>query len=144
MQYEPEFARNFMHRTLVIAQTYEGQFDATLLLNCLLGLLVVPKEALLDKIPKDSLDQFLTWGISPSSIKCYGKCDQGYEHPPNLRQLVRRMRNAVAHFRVEPKHNDGLVTAFSFKDNNGFHAELSLTEISDFVQRLAKHLEIQA
>lgn len=47
MQYEPDFAKSFMRRTLEIARDYKGPHDATLLINCMLGLLVVPKEALL-------------------------------------------------------------------------------------------------
>ncbi len=34
-----------MQHTLQILDKYDGEFDATLLVNCLLGLLVVPKES---------------------------------------------------------------------------------------------------
>lgn len=144
MEYEPQFARDFMHRTLTIAQEYVGPFDATLLINCLLGLLLVPKEALIDKIPPDPFERLSDWGISPKSIKGFGKCDYGHEHSPNLRQLVRRMRNAVAHFKIDPVHEDGEVAAFSFRDKNGFHAVISLSEIDTFVKKLAAHLEENA
>lgn len=120
MEYGPKFARDFMHRTLTIAQEYVGPFEATLPINCLLGLLVVPKETLIDKIPQSPFERLSDWGILPKSIKRFGKCDYGHEHSPNLRQLVRRMRNAVAHFRIDPVHKGGEVAAFSFCDKNWF------------------------
>ena len=100
MEYEPEFARSFMRRTLYIANSYGGEYDATLLVNCLLGLLIVPKEALLEKVPDTPFDSLAAWGIDPKSILCKGRSKEGHEESPTLRQLVRRLRNAVAHFRL--------------------------------------------
>ena len=144
MEYEPDFARSFMRRTLELVTGYEGPHDATLLVNCLLGLLIVPKEELIEKIPSIEFDGIADWGIRPGSIKKFGKCEFGHEHRPNLRQLVRRLRNSVAHFRIQPQHVAGQVAGYSFRDQNGFHAEVSLTEIKDFVSKLAAHLEKQA
>lgn len=145
MEYDPDFARSFMGRTLTLATEYDGPLDATLLINCLLGLLVVPKEALLiEKIPSTAFASIADWGISPTSIMSFGKCDQGHEHQPNLKQLVRRLRNAVAHFKIDPIHCDGQVTAFSFRDRNGFHAVIQLEELKEFVARLSKYLHENA
>ena len=66
MQFEKKFERDFMRRTLKLVQEYTGPYDATLLLNCLLGLLIVPKETSLDKIPTDPISKLKDWGISPS------------------------------------------------------------------------------
>ena len=144
MEYDSDFAKSFMRRTLEIAQQYQGPYDATLLVNCLLGLLVVPKESLIEKIPQDSFDKLSDWGMDPRSIKHFGKCDYGHAHQPNLRQLVRRLRNAVAHFRIDPVHVDGQVSGFRFEDRSGFKAVLTLAEMQAFVTRLAKHLEDHA
>lgn len=145
MEYDADFARSFMGRTLTLANEYQGPLDATLLINCLLGLLIVPKEALLiDKIPSAAFVSIEDWGISPNSIKSFGKCDQGHEHEPNLKQLVRRLRNAVAHFKIDPIHRDGKVTAFTFRDRNGFHADVPLAELKEFVVSLSNHLHDNA
>ena len=141
MEYEPNFAKSFMRRTLEIARDYAGPYDATLLVNCLLGLLIVPKEALIEKVPATPFQSLADWGINPTSIKSPGRCEYGHEHSPNLRQLVRRMRNAVAHFRIEPYPKTGQVQGFSFKDKNGFNAEISLDELQQFVIKLSGHLE---
>jgi hypothetical protein len=138
--YESDFAASFTKRTLEILKAYEGQRDATVLINCLLGLLVVPKEAMRERLPSVSFANLSEWGISSTSIRNPGQCDYGHAHQLDLRQLVRRLRNAVAHFRIEPEHTDGIVTAFSFKDGNGFHAVLTLQEIRDFVTKLCGHV----
>ena len=144
VEYEPDFPRSFMQRTLEIALEYSGPYDATLLINCLLGLLIVPKEALIEKVPTTPFESLADWGIQPSSIKSPGKCEYGHEHSLNLRQLVRRMRNSVAHFRIEPYPRQGEVQGFTFRDKNGFHAALSLNELQQFVVKLSGHLKSAA
>lgn len=144
MEYEPDFAKSFMHRTLEIARDYNGPYEATLLINCMLGLLVLPKEALIEKIPTTPFESLADWGIHPSSIRSPGTCEYGHEHSPNLRQLVRRMRNAVAHFKIEPFPSKGEVKGFTFKDRNGFNARLKLSELRAFVTKLSAHLESAA
>ena len=141
MEYEPEFAKCFMQRTLAIASGYQGPYDATLLINCLVGLLVVPKEILIEKVPDTPLESLIDWGVGPHSIKNSGKCEYGHKHTLNLRQLVRRLRNAVAHFKIDPFPKQGNVKGFHFQDRNGFHASLSLPEIKQFVTKLSQHLE---
>lgn len=142
MEYESEFAKSFMGRTLKIVEEYNGDYEATLLINCLLGLLVLPKEALLHKTPMAPLDSLEQWGIQPTSIINAGKCDYDHAHELNLRQLVRRMRNSVAHFKVTPfPSKGGDVQGFEFKDRNGFHAKLSLTEIKALVINLSKFVK---
>jgi len=141
MEYAKDFEKDFMKRTLEIVREYNGRYDATILVNCLLGLLVVPKERIFDRIPNEDICNIAKWGIKLDSIKKYGKCSCGDKHPKTLRQLVRSLRNSVAHFRITPIHADNKVSGYAFKDSSGFAAELSLPELSDFVQRLSIHFE---
>src|SRR5207247_7283949 len=120
---ERPFHVDFMRRTLALVQGYDGSYDATNLLNCLLGLLVVPNEKLFDLIPSDeSIEALANWGIDPSSITKYGKCECGDRHPKNLRHLVKSLRHAVAHFQVKPVNEEGRCVGFTFSTRNGFHA----------------------
>lgn len=141
MSYNFDFERAFIERSLVIVQEYKGAFDATLLLNCLLGLLVVPKESCLEEIPMDPIGRLAEWGISPSAITSFGKSSEPKNDPTNLRGLVWRLRNSVAHFGFKPVPETGEVTAFNFKDKNGFEATVPLAELRVFVERLANHLK---
>lgn len=141
MEYADEFERDFMRRTLSILQQYGGPYDATLLLNCLLGLLIVPKERSIEKIPVHPRSDLAKWGIQSSSIRGFGKPTRKNRQPDTLRGIVWNLRNAVAHFRVKPLAQGGQCTGFEFKDKSGFHAVLSLDEINSLVRQLASHLE---
>lgn len=44
-----QFRKVVHEHTLALVQEYKGGLDATLLINCLLGLLVVPKETVLQR-----------------------------------------------------------------------------------------------
>ena len=145
MEYEEQFERDFMKRTQSLLREYDeraGPYDATLLLNCLLGLLVVPKETSLDKIPTDPISDLEKWGISRSSIGRVGKRTPKNPHPDTLRGVVWNLRNAVAHFDVTPLGQDGECTGFEFRDDKaGFMAEIGVGELREFVEKLAEHLE---
>ena len=132
MSYNSDFERAFIQRSLALVQEYRGPFDATLLLNCLLGLLVVPKESCLKEIPLDPITELEKWGISPSAIKTFGRSKELDRDPRNLRGLVWHLRNAVAHFRFRPVPPHGEVTAFNFQDESGFEATVPLNDCARF------------
>lgn len=137
MSYVGPFEREFMKRTLEIVQRYCGEFDATLLLNCMLGLLIVPRETCLNSIPEDPVSDLSKWGISPNSIQNFGNRRDGN----TLQGLVHSLRNSVAHFRFRPFPEHGNVKGFQFDDANGFQATISLEEMRFFVERLSAHIE---
>ncbi len=141
MEFAEEFERDFMKRTLQLLMDYPGEYEATLLLNCLLGLLVVPKETSLEKIPTDPISEFHKWGISPESIKSFGRMNRTNQYPETLRGVVYNLRNSVAHFRIRPVEENSRVRGFSFTDMNGFAATIDIKEMRSFVERLASYLE---
>lgn len=136
MSYVGSFERAFMKHTLEIVRRYRGEFDATLLLNCLLGLLIVPRQTCLSSIPEDPVSDLAKWGISPGSIHDFGS----RTNANTLRGLVHSLRNSVAHFRFEPVPKSGDVTGFHFHDVNGFKATINLEEMRVFVERLSEHI----
>ena len=141
MSYLDDFEHSFMRRTLQIVQDYEGAYDATILINCLLGLLVVPRERFLKAIPDDALSNLSDWGINPSSILDVGEPRNANPNPDTIRGLVYNLRNSVAHFRLEPMPRTGEVKSFNFTTDSGFHAVIKLDEMRDFVGRLAAYLD---
>lgn len=143
MQFDRQFERDFMRRTLKLVHEYEGPYDATLLLNCLLGLLIVPKETSLEQIPTDPISKLAEWGISPSSIKNFGKKNKKNQYPETLRGIVYSLRNSIAHIRVRPTDDNRQVKGFVFTDLSGFNASIDLDEVRVFVEKLADHLERQ-
>ncbi len=139
-----KFERNFMQRTLRILQEYTGPYDATLLLNCLLGLLIVPREALIDQIDREPFTSFNSWGITPSCVRNFGAPTRNNPQPQTLRGVVRSLRDAVAHFHVRPIQGGGQVTGFVFRTQTGFEAAIPLGELRAFVEHLATHVQRQS
>ena len=144
MSYLSDFERSFSDHTLKLVRDYRGPFDATLLVNCLLGLLIVPKETVLEAIPATPLAELPKWGICESSIKHPGRATKTNPHPETLRGLVANLRHSVAHFRIKPVPASGSdVHSFEYINDAGLHAVISVEEMRSFVERLSEHLSKQ-
>jgi hypothetical protein len=141
MSYLSDFEHSFVDHTLKVLQSYDGEFDATILVNCLLGLLVVPKESFLNAIPEEPLAQLHKWGIEPDSIKSPGRPTKANPNPATLRGLVVNLRHAVAHFKIEPIPATSHVHSFRYTNESGLEAVVSLKEMRAFVRALAMHLD---
>lgn len=142
MSYLSNFEKSFSEHTLALVETYDGNYDATLLINCLLGLLVLPKETMLNAIPEIPLSELEEWGVAPKSIRFPGTVKSKNDPNPNtLRGLVFNLRHAVAHFNIKPVPLEGDVHAFEFKNDRNLDAVISVSELRKFVKRLSAHLK---
>lgn len=130
-----------MKRTLELIENYSGEYDSTLLINSLLGLLIIPKENLFDKIPAESFVFLPKWGVNTKSIKHFNQKRNGNLNEPTIKDVIHRLRNSIAHFNITPIQSDGQVSGFTFKDGNIFHADLSLNEIRLLVKNLALFID---
>ena len=145
---------DFVRRTLDLIEQYEQlkdqfpfeqQFNHTLLTNCLLGLIVLPKEKALSYIPKTRIafvKALAEWGISKSTFN------------PDIKdtvELFQRLRNAVAHFDITfisetPEH---LIDKIEFRDVEAdldvatFYADEFLQFIRFYATTLLTNLERQ-
>jgi len=61
MEYDNEFTYSFMNRTIRLIDGYDGPWNATLLVNCLLGLLIIPHKDFLEKIPTTKFESLKDW-----------------------------------------------------------------------------------
>src|SRR5437773_6933740 len=104
--------RDLILRTLKLIDQYDtyvlphvpedDQVEVTLLINCLLSLLVVPKERWYEQVEPTPLGDLAAWGISENLIESWGRCPRcGGEPQHHLREFLRRMRNSVCHARIE-------------------------------------------
>ena len=141
MSFNSDFERAFIQRSLQLVRQYDGPYDATLLLNCLLGLLIVPKETCIEAIPDTPIQSLDGWGIAPSVVINFGDTNNPNSDPKTLRGLVWRLRNAVAHFRFRPYPTRGEVEGFDFHDASGFKAKIPLEQLKTFVERLSAMLD---
>lgn len=99
------FETDFIERTITLIEQYtetveerpfEQQLNYTLTLNCLLGLIVMPRERVVNLVPSVSLTPELKMrmGLNQSRLP---------EPPMTLDRLIIKMRNSIAHFSVETR-----------------------------------------
>lgn len=141
MEYEQDFPGSFMERTRKNLEEYKGGSEATHLINSMLGLLIIPTEKHFERTPKTLLNQLdpAEWGNVSGWMTHPYKCDLGHEHTLTLRQFVRKLRNAVAHFDITPYPVQGPVEGFKFKDKS-FEASIPVHDLTCFVKQLASEL----
>ncbi|WP_082341992.1 HEPN family nuclease [Pseudomonas thivervalensis] len=139
MSYFNSFERLFMQRSLNLIDTYNGEYETTLLLNGLIGLLFFPHERMRELIPETSLQELEAWGFNPECIVNAGSNKEPQEL--NLREIIRHLRNSVAHCRVNPFPNDHRpCEGFYFADKNGFEAKIPTIQIKNLMRNLLEHL----
>jgi hypothetical protein len=101
MMYE-EVVRDFALRTRKNLEAIEALqrrdvrvFEVTQLINSMLGLLVFPQQEYVDSIPKTPLEELRRdgWPIP--------RVTGQFQQVTDLNQLIRYLRNAVAHFNIE-------------------------------------------
>ncbi len=150
MKYE-DIAADFVERTrrnLQAARRLPSYgddpfYDFTHLINSLLGLIVVPDQRMQDRLPPSTFDELQAdgWGLDVLS-----ETEPG---PSDLRALIHGMRNAVAHFRLEPLANEVTREIESVTLWNTNYAgtvrrwgvRFNLSELNSFVERLAAVLQ---
>lgn len=131
----------FINRTLKILDQYQTlvmsnvpnteQYEVTLLINCLLGLLIFPHELCYTKIPNLSVTNLQDWGILPEYVQ------DSTQQVDTLRQLVRRLRSSTAHGNAYPAGNGSEITDLVFEDDqNGFKARIPVNQLKLFVTKL--------
>lgn len=140
------FEQDFVTRTIELIEQYnqliadepfDRQFNYTLTLNCLLGLIVMPKERAISTIPNERLTILYKqdMGIIHSELP---------DAQTTLRQLIVRMRHSIAHFDIEVESIDQhhLVNFVNFKDteNGQVYARFYAEEIFPFLRSYAQLL----
>ena len=136
MNYE-QLSSDFALRTKTLIEEYQGDYEVTLLVNCCLGLLVVPKERDFQKIPDDMIPvSGELWGLSRTSINV--ACQEcGY----SLRDVIRKIRNGICHFKIKtiPDENNQ-IDFLEIKDSGEFLATLSVEQLRILAFSLTDHV----
>ena len=119
----------------VRADSDKEVYEVTQLVNSLLGLLVFPFEKMRSQIPNKSLNELKLEGwIVPEVIGSFPQVK-------NLYQLIRTLRNAVAHFNIEffaDSNNQikgGVVWNVNRDDQIDWKAKMSIAELRNNVYR---------
>lgn len=94
---DKEFVADFVHRTKENISHGHHPNEITQLINSLIGLLVLPKERYYRNIRNDMIDRILLTHLRQGVDIPTAACNH------SLKYIVRRMRNAIAHFNIECK-----------------------------------------
>lgn len=117
---------------------FEDKLNYTLTINCLLGLVVMPKERVITYIPKEPLTVELLSAIGLNSSTIDGSIK-------DLQELIQHLRHAIAHFDVKVISNceNKLIDFIEFKGRGnqpGVIARFAAPEIYPFLQYYAQVL----
>ena len=113
-------------------------FEVTNLINSMLGLLIFPQQAFVNEIPQTPLSELEIQGWPIPRVS--GE----FEQVQNLNQLVRYLRNAVAHCNVKFKadHRGEIVGLVVWNNNprkpdspKSWQAELTLDEVERITRK---------
>ena len=142
-----EVVRDFAHRThanLNFINRAKNQpkvrvYEVTQLINSMVGLLVFPQQHFIDNIPKTPLSKLEEEGWpSIDANSAYPRCR-------NLRELVTKLRNSVAHFNIEFLVDNGTIAGVrvwnKYKGKKNWEATLSLKELREITNRFIEVLE---
>lgn len=134
---------DFINRTKTIIEQYDNfkiadkeKYEVTLLLNCLVGLLILPQQHWFDSLPIEEISQ-KEWGINPNHIS---KIKTG--ETKNIKDVSRHLRNSIAHYQFKAFDNSSnQISSIKFKDkdqagNITFEAIIPLQNLRQFVNKL--------
>lgn len=144
MGYYTQQEFDFVQRTKKILQQYDSidfskneseKYEITLLLNCFVGLLILPKEHWYDKLPKTEIDEE-GWGINPDFIENIEGDSK------SIQQVARRLRNSITHYRFKVFSNKKEeIASIEFKDcdkgKSTFKSEIPIENIKLFLEKLS-------
>lgn len=137
----------FIERTIELIEQYlsdlekypaEKQFNHTLIINCMLGLIIMPKEMAISYVPNERLttEYKNKIGLQDTVIN---------EDIKRLRDLIHRLRNSIAHFSINVISDDenGQIDWIEFLDieNGGkLLARFKESEIFPFLKHYSSYL----
>lgn len=135
------FIKDFIFRTKENINHVNHPYEVTQLINSLIGLLVLPKEKYYNNIKDTMIDHKLLNDIK----KCI-EINNSHKRC-NLKYIVRRIRNSIAHFHIECKADKNTLEidkiVFSDYDNGNntnipdFRISFTVELVKDFVDQFS-------
>jgi hypothetical protein len=136
--------RDFVVRTKELLEQYkksqipsEKKYEVTLLLNCCVGLLMLPRTECYEHFPDESVSE-KDWGIDPENISII----EG--NKKTVPEVARHIRNSVAHYRFVANDDSNTISSIKFEDidtrNNNektFEATIPVNCLRTFLYKTA-------
>lgn len=133
---------DFISRTQKIIEQYDKiniptKYEVTLLLNCFVGLLILPQQMWFNDLPNNPISE-KEWGISDKHI---GIIKQGEDK--TVANIVRHLRNSVAHYSFIAFNNQSEeISRIKFEDYDAnnlrvFQATIPIRNIRIFLNNFS-------
>ena len=134
-----KFPEDFLERTREIINLYDGLSDITTLINCCLGLIVIPNDLFIHKLPKYTFNKEKRYGITVSNIIYEKNSDY------ILSNIVNHIRNGLSHGRIEFVNDENNIIGLKIfdlytkkgKTLKNFQIEFTVEEYKEFVLELS-------
>ena len=133
------FPKDFLIRTKENLNKYSGNFEVTNLINNCLGLIIIPKQLLIDILPDYEFNELDNkYGISKANIKNERNSDF------KLKNVIIHIRNGLAHGRIEQKSSNGEINGvrifdcFNETSPENFSIEMTIEELKTFALKLSE------
>ena len=136
-----DFAIRTKKNLAIIEQLHKNgkeAYETTQLVNSCLGLLVFPQQHFIERIPETPMEQLIQEGWPEPQVT--GQ----FKQVDNLKQLIRYLRNAIAHFNIEflgdLENQIKLLRVWNTKPNSGrktWEAELSVDDLKKISKKFS-------
>lgn len=141
MEYK-DFSRDFIKRTKCNLAMYDGKYEVTNLVNCCLGLIIIPKETIIDRLSNDAVyENDLSYGISKTKNHIKDGHVPSSDNKFGLKNIVRHIRNGLSHGRIEQaiegENIIGLRIFDMYDGSENFSIKFKLEEFKTFALRVA-------
>lgn len=124
------FNIDFVRRTIDILENYNGEYSFSNLINCTLGLIILPyeKRRELPTFSKNiseiaSIPCFAILDFNP--IKKIKKNSISY-YPRTFRVFLQKIRNGLAHQNICPINSEGILQKIQITNKYGTHIDLKV------------------
>jgi hypothetical protein len=145
------YEREFVERTRQILKTYKGKYKLSNAINCTLGLIVLPNE-MLEAFPNPIWDTPIAdiADLAYLRIRSFEPIQKKKKNlpvyfPKTLKILLKKIRNGLAHQKIEPVNNahglfTGIIIRNYFGDDAGdldLEIEFNRKELEQFALYIA-------
>lgn len=136
---------DFIERTKEILSQYNSlnikeKFSVTLLLNCSVGLLVLPQQFWFDHLPTEIISRE-KWGLTEDMITFMEN-----DKDKSVKNIARHLRNSISHYKFEtiPDANNK-IDKIKFSDSNSknnkvFEMIISVKDYILFLQKFSSEI----
>lgn len=132
-----DFPKDFIERTKVNIDKYTGDYEITNLINNCLGLIIIPNELLVDRLPiYEFNDNDKSYGISRQNILVNISNDY------SLKKIVKGICNGLAHGNIKQRTKNreisGLEISNIYDEKTKLTIQFTIQEFIEFTKKVSE------